>query len=251
MLRHTNQFKRTYRCKECTFFLLVDILRDDIVVDITRSLASSNGNTPIYPELIVAAGLQHLIGTSHRSIMLIYGVSIASAYRLVNMFLDAVDKSEDARLSIRLPSTASELQTHAEGWSCLSQSDGLFYGVVGCIDGWLCCTNRPFDAINASDYFCGHYQRYGLNVQAVCDYKLRFIYLSTVATGRTNDLCAFQRSVQLQQWLNNLPPQYFILGDNAYPLTSRVLIRFPALINTSRLTQLSTFSCLNSGHVSR
>ena len=159
MLRHTDQFGRTYRCKESTFFLLIDILWDDILVNISRSLASTGGNTPIYPELIVAAGLQYLIGVAPRSIMLIYGVSFTSAHRLIDMFLDAVDSSDDARLSIRLPSTASELQTHAEGWNRLSESGGLFYGVVGCIDGWLCCTNKPSDVTNPADYFCGHYQR--------------------------------------------------------------------------------------------
>ena len=62
MLRHTCQFDTTYRCKESTFKILVDILWNDIVVNFTRSFASTEGNTPIYPELIVAAGLQYLIG---------------------------------------------------------------------------------------------------------------------------------------------------------------------------------------------
>ena len=58
-------------------------------------MASTEGKTLIFPELIVAAGLKYLIGVSPRCLMLMYGVNIPSAYCLIEMLLEPVDKSNN------------------------------------------------------------------------------------------------------------------------------------------------------------
>ena len=63
----------------------------------------------------------------------------------------------------------------------------MFYGHLLPIDGWLCTTQMPWDVSNRTDYMSGHYQRYGLNVQAMCDPNLRFAYFSVAGPGKMND----------------------------------------------------------------
>ena len=80
MLHHTCQFKTMYRRKESTFNNLLGILWDDIIVNVICSLASTEGNAPIFSELIVVAGFQYLTDVSPTSIMLVKSVSIASLH---------------------------------------------------------------------------------------------------------------------------------------------------------------------------
>ena len=110
-------------------------------------------------------------------------------------------------------------------WNDHSSAGNLYYGVVGAIDGWLACTNAPA-VLNTVDYFSGHYFRYGLNVQAVCDANLRFIFMTTNSPGKTNDARAYSRCSEFRNWVDNLPEEYFIIGDNAYLLTNKMLIPF-------------------------
>ena len=65
-----------------------------------------------------------------------------------------------------------------------------------------------------------------MNVQAVVDANLRFIYFGVIGPGRTNDARAFNRCIELRQWVDNLPDKYFLVGDNAYPLSDKLLIPF-------------------------
>ena len=120
----------------------------------------------------------------------LYGVSHGYALALINKFLDAVDDCE--ALQIQVPQTQDELKCHADMWNDHSSAGNLYYGVVGAIDGWLACTNAPAVS-NTVDYFSGHYFRYGLNVQAVCDANLRFIFMTTNSPGKTNDARAYSR----------------------------------------------------------
>ncbi len=42
-------------------------------------------------------------------------------------------------------------------------------GCLGAIDGWLAFTEKPYNASNQVNHDSGHYQCYGMNVQAMCD----------------------------------------------------------------------------------
>ena len=103
---------------------------------------------------------------------------------------------------------------------------GLLNYHLGAIDGWLPRTEMPWDVTNQTDYFSCHYQCYRLNVQVMCDPDLLFLYVAVAAPGKTNDIHAFGWCYTLHAWLEALPEEYFILADNAYPLSRRVLIPF-------------------------
>ena len=60
----------------------------------------------------------------------------------------------------------------------------------------------------------------------MCDANLRITYVSVAGNGGTNDARAFKRLHKLRDWLLRLPDGFFILGDNAYGLTNKLLIPF-------------------------
>jgi len=51
---------------------------------------------------------------------------------------------------------------------------------------------------NAKAYFSGHYQTYGINVQAACAHKCRFVYAALAAPVGANDIAAFKKTQHSQ-----------------------------------------------------
>jgi hypothetical protein len=100
-------------------------------------------------------------------------------------------------------------------------------GCVEALDGLLFLIQTPEweEAPNVRIYHCGHYQRMGLNVQAMVDPNLRFMCLAVVASGRSSDMHAYCKS-KLKTWIESLPPWYFVAGDNAYVFTKHLLTPF-------------------------
>ena len=239
-LRHTRSFYSHYHMNEDSFNNLVDLLRPFIQVNEARSRASTTttenpyGNGPIYPELVVAVSLMYMGGEGSAKLLAgKYGMSKSHCRYLLCKFIDAVIDCPE--LDFRLPQTEEELRKLAEEWMAVSSAGGIYYGCLGPVDGWLCCTKKP-NVERDADHLNGHYQRYGLNIQALCDVNLRFLYFAVVGGGKLNDGRAISRCRKLQQWLHNLPDRYFIIGDNAYALSNKLLIPFkgPAKIIKSR-----------------
>ena len=81
----------------------------------------------------------------------------------------------------------------ANQWHLQSGENGSFYGNLLPIDRWLCTTQMPSDVSNPTDYRSGNYQRYGPNVQVMCDPNLRFVYFSVADPGEMNDARVFRR----------------------------------------------------------
>lgn len=120
-----------------SFCKLVDILQPLVLSNKLQSFRSTGGNTPIVPELVVGARLRFLGGSAHKDIADMYGISKKSAQQVVNKFINAVDQT----LEIKIPTTQQELEQCANDWHNLSGASEIYSGVVGAIDGWLCCTN--------------------------------------------------------------------------------------------------------------
>ena len=227
MCHHTNGFFTRYHMEEDAIHELAFILRCDLPIYPLQSLRSTSGNEVITHLFIVCIGLRFMGGELTKSLADIFGVSIPHCHTLINRFLLAVDNSNDSSLSIDLlPRTKVEKTKMANEWKILSSSSGVLDGHLGPLDGWLCITEMPWDVHNPVDYRSGHYQRYGLNVQAMCDANLRIIYFFICGPGKMNDAKAFRRLHGLQKWLESLEGDEFISSDNAYTLTKRVIIPF-------------------------
>jgi len=158
--------------------------------------------------------LRWLNGGSYLDIRLSASISLAKFYSCVYKCIDAILESED--LAYKLPSTEKQLDEAAQGFESFS-THAAINGCVACLDGYLLQIKVPSSSAtgNVKAYFPGHYQTYGINIQAACDYKCRFVYAAVAAPGGTNDIAAF-RKTGLSQMIKMLPPRKFVVGDNTY-----------------------------------
>ena len=112
---HINGFQSRYHMSQESFLKLLHILEDDLTIDVHQSRRSTGGNGPITPVVMLAAGLRYLGGAKPQEISDIYKISIPSVHQIVNIFLDAVEHSEE--LQIKIPQNDRELQSHANDWN--------------------------------------------------------------------------------------------------------------------------------------
>ena len=168
------------------------------------------------------------IGSTVFGLADLYDMSESSVKRCINMCLDTVDFNTDlAEMQIKLPNSTdlSALKNPSQGWLSILTTCVLIMHNIGCLDGWLLQTEAP-SVSDQADYFSGHYRCHELNIQALCDPNLTFIHVAIAAPGKVNHLRASNRCTDLLKWLNVLPNEFYIFGDNAYTLSRRVLIPF-------------------------
>ena len=222
-LRRENAFERFYRMNEATFDCLLRFMTPKL-----RSGLSTYGNSAILPEIYLHCALRFLAGGTYLDIRDKAEISTASFYRI---FWQAACAILDApELALQLPSV-DELPLCAEQFAALSSNAAnhppLFTGCVGAIDGMLQRIRTPDkrDTKAARHYYFGHYSTMGVNCQAMCDHLCRFTYFGVVAPGGANDVRAYQSSL-LKDWVDNLPPRFYVVADNAYILSEHLLSPF-------------------------
>ena len=106
--------------------------------------------------------------------------------------------------------------------------NGSIVNCVGAVDGYLMAINVPSrsEVGNVRSYFSGHYQKYGLNIQAVCDSSCMFTYFVVSGPGSTNDRVAIHHildGLSLHQRIEALPGTYVIAADAAYAPTEHLV----------------------------
>ena len=117
MLEYTNEFEKRFRMSWSMFDDLVEELRIPLIVSFVQSMRSTSGNEPIYPEVIVAIGLQ-ILGPSDtfESCANNYGLSVPSVRRVFDLFLNAIDFNQTRRdMRIELPQGEEKLRPSG-GW---------------------------------------------------------------------------------------------------------------------------------------
>ncbi len=122
-----------------------------------------------------------------------YGLWVASVKCVSDLFLNAIDYNETfCAMRIQLPQGEDALRDLAQRWlDVLTCPQELYWGHIGAVDGWFPWTEMPHGVSNQANYYSGHYQAYGLNIQAMCDPELVFMYFSVADPGKINDVRAF------------------------------------------------------------
>jgi DDE superfamily endonuclease len=107
------------------------------------------------------------------------------------------------------------------------KSTANFAICAGAIDGILIWTRKPSGAdceklqLGQRKFFCSRKNKFGLNCQAVCDARGRFLDLSICLGGASSDCLAFERSALYKRLEEGLLAEGLCLfGDNAYLNTS-------------------------------
>jgi hypothetical protein len=219
-----NAFVRLYRMQHSSFLKLCRFIEPFVSIDEKMSKLRTGGKSPITVEIILHCLLRWLGGGSYLDIRISAGISVASFYRCIHASMKAILLCD--ALLIHFPTTDNELQTAVDDFKALS-TNGVIDGCVACVDGLLLRIQTPSSSEtgNVKAFFSGHYQAYGINVQAACDSRCRFVSVCIAAPGGSNDIAAF-RKTPLAATLTKLPLGKYIVGDNAYVCSESLLTPF-------------------------
>ena len=210
-------FRRHLRMSYESFSILLDQIRD--IIDVTDEDMASLRGGKIIPEIHLYATLRYLAGGSYTDICIFCGISVASFYVVVWRTIHAINKT----IPINFPILPKECAKVAAGFEAISHH-GIFKNCVGVIDGYLLAIHTPWKchAKNVRSYFSGHYQKYGINIQASCDADCRFTFVGIGGPGVTKDRTGVKES-GLSDKIENLPEGYICIGDCAYQPTERLV----------------------------
>ncbi|MFO0446206.1 MAG: transposase family protein [bacterium] len=223
ILQHEKQFEAKYRMPYEAFMKLAKLLEPNLSQDSSKSL-NSCGQPAICHHHILGLTIRWLSGGSYHDIRDAGNFSSSSFFRLLKKGLFAILNC--VHLAITLPETEEDLVHVAEGFKYKS-TEGVMAGCVGALDGMLLLIRTPSrdEISNVRQFFSGHYQRMGINVQGLVDSNLRFLYVGVLGGGRSSDYKVYQRS-KVKTWIENLPPMFFVAGDNAYVCSEHLLTPF-------------------------
>ena len=212
-MKHTTRgtFMRRLRMSKQSFNLLLSYLWDFLMVN--ESQAKIRGGS-ICPELCLYCTLRWLAGGSYLDIIDIAGISKSSFYRVVWKTIVAIVLAPE--LALKWPSTEYDVQETMSGFVTISESNAI-NNCAGVADGFLLRIKVPSrkEAKNVRSFFSGHYQCYGLNIQAVCDHHCRFTFLAVAGPGVSKDRDA-ARQCGLNSLISKLPNGVCGIGDAAY-----------------------------------
>ena len=89
--------------------------------------------------------------------------------------------------------------------------------------------------VNSGKFFCGCKHKFGLNCQAVCDARGRFMDISIVFPGSTSDCLAFEGVLLIRKLEDGLlAPGLCIFGDNAYLNTTYMATPYTGAVSGCR-----------------
>jgi DDE superfamily endonuclease len=210
--------KRRLRMEKHSFDKLVMLVEDQLSVD-HRAAAKRGG--VIIPEICIYCTLRYLAGGSYLDIADIAGISQASLYRVVWKTITAIVQCKALR--IRFPKTNEEITAAIAGFAGVS-TDTAIKNCVGVVDGYLLRIRVPAkkEVGNVRSFFSGHYQCYGVNIQAVADHQSRFIHFAFAAPGVTGDRDAIKQC-SLHGLVEDLPVGLCVIGDAAYQPTEHMV----------------------------
>ena len=214
-------FRRHLRMRRDSFDKLLGYIRDDLEVD--HHMAARRGGA-ILPEIRLYCTLRWLAGGSYTDVYMYVGISKSSFYRVVWQTIYAIVNCPELRM--HFPQTVEECARAAENFANISHGRAIT-NCVGACDGYLLGIEAPRRNIvgNVRSYFSGHYQRYGVNCQAVSDHLSRFIYFAVCGPGVMGDNIAV-REVNLFSLIDNLPVPFCVIGDAAYQPTEHLVAMY-------------------------
>lgn len=210
--------KRRIRMSRSSFAKLLRLIYHRMIVE--ELFACSRGG-PIIPELCLYCTLRWLAGGSYLDICDIAGVSSSSFYRVVWKTVRALASCKE--LEIKFPTGSAEIQRAVEGFESISFQSAIKNCAL-VLDGYLLRIKTPQKATvgNVRSYFSGHYQCYGVNIQAACDHHCRFVYFAFASPGVTADRYAVKHC-SLSRLIEGLPIGICAIGDAAYEATEHMV----------------------------
>ncbi|KAE9108655.1 hypothetical protein PF007_g12574 [Phytophthora fragariae] len=218
------EFQKCYKMSRQSFMALAAKLESRLTVDEQQS-RNRTGIEPITHINKLHMLLRWLSGGSYHDIRSKSGVSVSAFYDCIHEVVEAIIAHPD--LQLQFPTTLAAQRHAASEFKKLSTSK-VMKGCVGAVDGWLCPIKAPKknEVTRVRSFFSGHYQRYGVDVQACCDHLSRFTAVTCSSPGGTGDSVAFLKW-RLSAVVDTFPNGLYLVGDNAYTNTNKLLTPFP------------------------
>eukprot|EP00918_Siedleckia_nematoides_P106613 GHVU01232640.1.p1 GENE.GHVU01232640.1~~GHVU01232640.1.p1 ORF type:complete len:406 (+),score=20.69 GHVU01232640.1:248-1465(+) len=216
-------FQGHYRMTFDEFMLLHSYLEPTLRFSDAMARVSC-GQDAISAVLILHCTIRWLAGGEMQDIRLVAGLSKASFYRCIHSGMRAI--LECPQLDFDFPQTPQEIETAAAGFRSIAEND-VIRGCVAAVDGWLCEIRAPraWEAPNVTSYFSGHYSCYGVSVIVAVDYMCCFVYMGITQPGSSNDVRSYESST-LYRLVESLPSCRFVLGDNGFVCTNKMVTPF-------------------------
>ena len=174
---------KRHLCMPLTLFeKLLSFIRQSLEVD--SAMAQLRGGV-IIPEIALYCTLRYIASGSYTDIFFV-GISKPSFYRVVWKTMYAIVRCEN--LQIIWPNTKELAVQSAAGFSSISTNRAMTECVV-VLDGYHMEVATPpkIELHNVKSYFSGHYQMYGINIQAACDHNCRFLFIRVGGPGVMGD----------------------------------------------------------------
>jgi DDE superfamily endonuclease len=219
-------FRRAYRMKEESFWKLLDLL-EPTMTRIQRRKKRDHGrsvNGKVSSAMRLAIALRYFAGGDPLDIAAVYKVNRGLVYKSVWLVVEAINQTR--HFDIKFPDTYEEQRKIANEFRLISYVG--FNNCAGCVDGILIWITKPTIKdleevkIGSKKFFCGRKKKFGLNMQATCGSRRRFLDIDIQHPGATSDYLAFALS-GLHRKLDSkgqaspfLDPALALYGDNAY-----------------------------------
>lgn len=198
-------------------------------------------NGPISPSVRLACAIRFFAGGSLYDLITVYGVSLTAIETSIKAVVQAVNDHPD--FAITFPLDHDKQREIADEFK--SKSEASFDCCVGAIDGILVWTHKPTESdceeakCDQGKFWCGRKHKFGLNMQAICDARGRFLDLSIMFPASTSDCLAFEQSDLYKQLLDGILAEGLCLfGDNAYINSPFMSTPFPKVGTGQEVTNV-------------
>ena len=221
-----NLFRRIYRMSRQSFYKLHEMLEPKL-----NEIFFPKGGGKRKPgkcsylidtKTRLSIALRFFAGADPVDLMQIHDVGLVSVYYSVWCVIDAINQTDELKYSF--PAEA-EQEVIAAGFK--RKSGAGFSNVIGAIDGLVICTLMPSLIIcrmlncGQKSFRCHRKDKFGLNMQAICDHMLRFTWVEIKWPAATSDYLAWVTSslcMMLEEGTGTvvIKPGFTLVGDNAY-----------------------------------
>eukprot|EP01082_Thalassiosira_pseudonana_P000100 g354.t1 g354 contig1:859468-860853(+) len=229
-------FRRRYRMWKESFWNLLHIVGDNLPSTGENRKNGCVPNGPISHAAHLSMALRIAAGADPLDIATNHGVNDNQPMVSFWLVMDAIHKSP--QLDMQFPTLHEEQKKVAKEFE--SKSSIGISCCVGAIDGILIWIHKPSDSdcdmlgFGQTKFFCGRKKKFGLNMQAVCDAKRRFMWVDIRYPGTTSDFFAFDQS-SLKDKLEQpgfLHSGLCLFGDAAYANSSYMCSPFRSATGT-------------------
>ena len=213
-------FRRKYRMDKDSFYNLLHIIEDHLPSTGEDRKRGAVPNGVITHVARLSMALRVAAGGDPLDIADYHGVNEDEPMESFWAVVDAINNSP--QLNIVFPDNHDEQEHLASEFKAKSEID--IDCCIGSIDGILIWIHKPTEAdcertgVGPKPYFCGRKKKYGLNMQAICDARRRFIWVDIQFPGATSDYFAFEQSELFQRLQEEgfIKPGLCLFGDAAY-----------------------------------